>query len=171
MGWNSFLHVLARFLPGGKNLRPFLHRLRGVHIEGKVFIGDDVYIDEDCPGAVELHDGVVIAPRCSIIAHTRGAGRVIIRERSALGAGCMIVCAKGQTLTIGEGAVISAGSTVSHDIQPYTLCGAPRIQAFGKITVPFSIDVEYKEFIAGVKPMPRPQEEKKSAVLSVSEDK
>ena len=83
----------------------------------------------------------------------------------------MIVCAKGQTLTIGEGAVISAGSTVSNDIPPHTLCGAPRIKAFGKITVPFSIDVEYKDFITGVRPMPRQQEEKKVAVLSASEDK
>ena len=49
-----------------------------------MFIGDDVYIDEDYPGAVEIHDGVVIAPRCSIIAHTRGCGHVIIRERAAL---------------------------------------------------------------------------------------
>jgi hypothetical protein len=27
---NRVLHLMARFLPGSKSLRPFLHRLRGV---------------------------------------------------------------------------------------------------------------------------------------------
>jgi UDP-3-O-[3-hydroxymyristoyl] glucosamine N-acyltransferase len=153
MGFNGILHLMARVLPGGKNLRPFLHRLRGVRISGRVFIGDDVYLDEDYPECIEIHDGAVIGPRCTIIGHTRGAGRIVIEKQAAIAAGCVIVCAPGQTLTIGEGAVISAGSTVSHDIPPYTLCGAPRIKAFGKVTVPFTMDTTYEEFKRGVTPM------------------
>jgi acetyltransferase-like isoleucine patch superfamily enzyme len=131
-GFNRTLHMMARFLPGGFKLRPFLHRLRGVTIHGSVYIGDDVYIDEDHPESVEIHDDVVIAHRCTIIGHTRGVGRIVIEKQAAIAAGCLIVCGPGQTLTIGEGAVISAGSTVSHDIPPRTLCGAPRMKAFGK---------------------------------------
>jgi UDP-3-O-[3-hydroxymyristoyl] glucosamine N-acyltransferase len=153
MGVNWLLHLMARVLPGGLNLRPFLHRLRGVKISGRVFIGDDVYLDEDSPKSVEIHDGAVIGPRCTIIAHTRGAGRIVIEKHVAIAAGCLIVCGHGQTLTIGEGAVISAGSTVSHDIPPYTLCGAPRIKAYGKVTVPFTLDTTYEEFKRGVKPL------------------
>jgi len=153
MGLNWILHLMARVLPGGVNLRPFLHRLRGVKISGRVFIGDDVYLDEDYPESVEIRDGVVIGPRCTIIAHTRGAGKIVIEKQVAIAAGCLIVCAPGKTLTIGEGAVISAGSTVSHDIPPHTLCGAPRIKAFGKTTVPFTIDTTYEEFRRGVEPM------------------
>jgi len=41
---NRILHLLARFGPGATTLRPFLHKLRGVKIHGKVFIGDDVYL-------------------------------------------------------------------------------------------------------------------------------
>lgn len=153
MTLNSILHLMARVLPGGLSLRPFLHRLRGVKIYGQVFIGDDVYLDEDYPETVEIHDGVVIAARCTIIGHTRGPGKVVIGKRAAIAAGCVIVCAPGQTLTIGEGAVISAGSTVLNDVPPYTLCGGPRIRAFGKVTVPFTLDTTYEEFRRGLEPM------------------
>lgn len=153
MGLNGTLHLMARVLPGGLNLRPFLHRLRGVKIYGRVFIGDDVYLDEDFPETLEIHDGVVIGPRCTIVGHTRGTGRIIIEKQVAIAAGCVIVCAKGQTLTIGEGAVISAGSTVSNDVPPYTLCGAPRIKIFGKINAPFTLETSYDEFRRGVEPI------------------
>jgi len=149
--------VLAAVIPAqvfvGYSLRPFMHRLRGVKILGRVWIGDDVYLDEIYPEGVEIHDGAVIATRCTIISHTKGRGKIVIEKHAAIGAGCVIVCASGKTLTIGEGAVISAGSTVSHDIPPYTLCGAPRITAFGKVTVPISFAMTYEEFRRGLRPM------------------
>jgi heptaprenylglycerol acetyltransferase len=163
MGINAALHYMARVLPGGRNLRIFLHRLRGVKIGHNVFIGDDVYLDEDYPHCVEIQDNVVIAARCSIIAQTRGPGKIIIERNVAFGAGCLVVCAVGHTLTIGEGAVISAGSTVSSDIPPHTLCGPPRIKAYGTVTVPFTIDVSYEQFRRGIQPMrPKKREAKPS---------
>jgi hypothetical protein len=150
---NYILHFLARNLPGGADLRPFLHRLRGVKIYGGVWIGDDVYLDQDYPETVEIHDGAVIAARCTIVGHTRGAGKVIIGERAAIGAGCTIVCTAGKTLTIGEGAVVSAGATVLNDVPPFTLCGAPRVQMFGNVTVPFTLQTTYEEFRRGVQPL------------------
>jgi serine acetyltransferase len=147
------LHLMARFLPGGRNLRPYLHRLRGVKIGSNVFIGDDVYLEEDYPECVEIHDGVVIAPRCTIIAQTRGPGKVVIEKNVAFGANCLVVCASGKTLTIGEGAVISAGSTVSHDIPAHTLCGPPRLKTFATVSVPFTLGTTYEEFRRGLEPM------------------
>jgi acetyltransferase-like isoleucine patch superfamily enzyme len=132
-----------------------MHRLRGVKIYGSVYIGDDVYLDEDHPESVEIHDQVVIAHRCTIIGHTRGVGKIVIEKQAAIGSGCLIVCGPGQTLTIGEGSVISAGSTISHDIPPHTLCGAPRIKAFGKVTVPFTATTTYEHFRRGLVPMRR----------------
>ena len=152
--WRSFLHLTARTLPTvHPGLRPFLHRLRGVEIYGDVWIGDDVYIDEDFPETVEIHEGAAIATRCTIIGHTGGCGKVVIGKYAAVGAGCLIVCASGKTVTIGEGAVISAGTTVTHDIPPYTLCGAPRIKAYGKVTVPYLATKTHEEFTRGVKPI------------------
>jgi hypothetical protein len=152
---NSLLHFLARVLPGGFSVRPFLHRLRGVTIEADVWIGDDVYIDEDCPDAIEIRESAAIATRCTLIAHTKGVGKIIVGKGAAVGAGCIIVCASGQTLTIGEGAVVSAGSTVSSDIPPYTLCGPPRIQTFGTVEVPFRSAATLEEFRRGVRPLKR----------------
>jgi acetyltransferase-like isoleucine patch superfamily enzyme len=150
---NGFLHFLARVLPGGFSLRPFLHRLRGVKIGSDVWIGDDVYLDEDYPEAVEIQEGTAIATRCTIIAHTKGVGRIVIERNAAIGAGCIIVCASGQTLTIGEGSVVSAGSTVSNSIPPYTLCGPPRIQTFGKVEIPFRTAATLEEFKRGLTPV------------------
>jgi acetyltransferase-like isoleucine patch superfamily enzyme len=153
--FQGILHLMARFLPA--TLRPILHRLRGVKIHGSIYIGDDVYLDRDFPEAVEIHEGAAIATRCTIIAHTKGPGRIVIGKEAAIGAGCLIVCASGQTLTIGEGAVVSAGSTVSHSIPPYTICGAPRMRAFGRLTAPFRAAATYEEFRRSMLPMRAPK--------------
>ena len=75
---NRLLAQVARFAPGSTTLRPMLHRLRGVKIGRRVFIGDDVYLDNEYPEAIEIGDDVQISIRAVVIAHTRGAGRVII---------------------------------------------------------------------------------------------
>jgi len=151
--FKSLLHFIARVLPGGFGLRPHLHRLRGVKIAENVWIGDDVYIDDECPETVEIHEGVLIANRCTIIGHTKGEGKIVIEQRAAIGAGSIIVCVSGQTLTIGRGSVISAGSAITSSIPPYTLCGPPRIQVFGTVTVPFPDAETFNEFRRGLMPI------------------
>jgi len=161
--FNRILHLMARFLPGSTNLRPFLHRLRGVKICGRVFIGDDVYLENEYPECVEIHDGAMIGLRSTLIAHTLSPGKIVIEKQAIITAGCLVVCAPGKTLTIGEGAVISAGSTVQNNIPPYTLCGMPRIKTFGKITVPFTFDTKQEEFTRGLKPMSAQKKEGESS--------
>ena len=158
---NRALHLLARFLPGSTSLRPFLHRLRGVKIQGKVFIGDDVYLENEYPECVEIHDGAAIGVRSTIIAHTRGAGRIIIGKNAIIAAGCMLVCSVGQTLTVGEGSVLSAGSVVSNDIPPQTLCAGPRIRALARVTVPFTLQTSHEDFVRGLRPLRVAQKKEK----------
>jgi len=150
---NSLLHYMARVLPGGYIVRPFLHRLRGVKIGKNVWIGDDVYLDEDFPWTIEIQDGATIAPRCTLIGHTKGPGRIVVERESAIGTGCVIACGSGQTLTIGEGAVLSAGSTVLNDVPALTLCGPPRIKVYGTVTVPWRKADTLEEFWRGVRPI------------------
>jgi serine acetyltransferase len=150
---NTLLHFLARVSPGGFSLRPFLHRLRGVKIGENVWIGEDVYLDEDFPETIEIQDGAAIATRCTVIGHTKGPGKILVERQAAIGAGCVITCGSGQTLTIGEGSVVSAGSTVSNDIPPFTLCGPPRIKIYGSITVPFREAETIEQFRRGIRPI------------------
>jgi acetyltransferase-like isoleucine patch superfamily enzyme len=156
--FNRILHLMARFLPGSTSLRPFLHRLRGVKIHGKVFIGDDVYLENEYPERVEIHDGAAILLRSIIIAHFdyRGLGdegKIIIEKNAVILANSTIICSPGRSLTIGEGSVISAGSVVQNTIPPHTLCAGPRIKALATVTVPFTLQTGYQDFVRGLRPL------------------
>lgn len=154
--FNRLLHLLVRVLPGSTNLRPFIHRLRGVKIRGSVFIGDDVYIENEHPDSVEICDGAAIGLRSTIIAHSGGtgeSGRIIIEKNAVIMSCCTIVCSAGQTLTIGEGAVVSAGSVVSNNIPAHTLCAGPRIRPLARVTVPYSLRVSHSDFVRGLRPL------------------
>jgi serine acetyltransferase len=154
--FNRVLHLLARYVPGATSLRPLLHRWRGVKIGGRVFIGEEVYLDNEFPEAIELQEGALIGLRSTVVAHTRGAGRVIVGKNVVIGAGTLITCSGGQTLTIGEGAVVGAGSVVANSIPPFTLCGSPRARALATVTVPFTLETSYQEFLRGLRPLRNP---------------
>jgi acetyltransferase-like isoleucine patch superfamily enzyme len=162
--FNRILHLLARFSPGSTSLRPFLHRLRGVKIRGKVFIGDDVYLENEYPECVEIHEGAGIGLRSTIIAHSGGIGehgKIVIEKNAAIMSCCTIVCSAGQSLTIGEGSVVSAGSVVSNDVAPHTLCAGPRIRALAAVTVPYTLDASHDDFVRGLRPIRAPHKEEK----------
>jgi acetyltransferase-like isoleucine patch superfamily enzyme len=142
-------------LPGATSLRPFLHSLRGVRIYGTVFIGDDVYLDNEYPECIEIHDGVQIALRTTIIAHTRGPSKIILGRNVFVGANSVIAASPGKTLTIGEGAVLGIASTVTSDIAPFTFCTAEKAKAVARVTTPFTSDTSYEQFIRGLRPLSR----------------
>ena len=119
--FNRMLHIMARFIPGATSVRPFLHRLRGVKIHGKVFIGDEVYIENSHPEAIEMYDEAELAPRCTLIAHFRGTGRIILKQKAWVGTGSIIIASSNQILTLGEGSVVAAGSVVTKDVPPFAL--------------------------------------------------
>lgn len=152
---NRILGMLARFAPGATSFRPFLHKLRGVHITGKVFIGDDVYIENEYPHCIELHDGAQICLRSVLIAHTRGSGRIVIGKDAFVGANCVVAAADGVTLTIGEGAVITTSSVVSSDVPPHTLVGNEKAKPLARVTVPLKMRTPYDRFLAGLRPLNR----------------
>jgi hypothetical protein len=152
---NRILHLLCRFGPGGFSTRPFLHRLRGVSIGEKVWIGDDVYLDNDFPHCIEIQDGAMIELRTIILAHTHGQGRVVIEKNAFIGAGSLIVTAANRTLVIGEGSVIMASSMVNRSVAPYTLYGSDCARPLARITKPFTATTSYEEFITSLQPLDR----------------
>jgi acetyltransferase-like isoleucine patch superfamily enzyme len=143
---------MARTLPGATTLRPMLHRLRGVKIRGKVFIGDDVYIENEYPEAIELEDGVQICLRSVLLAHTRGAGRIVIAKNAFLGANCVVTAPAGKTIRIGSGAVIAASCVVSSDIPDRALIGQPKAVVLAEVTVPLTMHTSYDDFVLGLRP-------------------
>jgi len=152
---NRILHLLCRFLPGAMTLRPFLHRLRGVKIHGRVFIGDDVYLENEYPECVEIKEGAQITIRSTIVAHTRGPGKIIIEKNVFIASNCVIVGSHDRTLTIGECSVLAAGSVVTTSIPPYTLYGGERAVPIAKVTEPLTMDTSYEDFIGGLVPFER----------------
>jgi acetyltransferase-like isoleucine patch superfamily enzyme len=153
--FNRFLHLLCRFGPGGETVRPFLHRMRGVKIGKHVWIGDDVYLDNEFPECIELEDGAMIELRATILAHTHGAGRVVIGKNAVVGAGAVVVTSGNRTLVIGEGSVIMASSLVTGSIAPYTLYGSDASKPLARITKPFTPETTYEEFMTALRPLSR----------------
>jgi len=147
------LHLLARFGPGSTSFRPFLHRLRGVEVGKNVFIGDDVYLDNEHPEGIEIQDGVQISIRATILAHTRGAGKIIFERDSYIGPHAVIVTSGGKMLRIGEGAVIGAGCVITRDVKPHTFISGEFGKPVAEARVPLTKAARMEDFIRGLAPL------------------
>jgi len=152
---NRTLHLLARFLPGATSVRPFLHRLRGVKVGKGVFIGDDVYVENEHPSAVEIQDGVQISVRAIILAHTRGAGNVIIEKDAFIGPNTVIATSGSRILRIGEGAVIGAGVVVTQDVPARMFIVNETPKPIAKAGVPLTKAETIEDFVRGLSPIKR----------------
>lgn len=153
---NRILHLLARLLPGCKTVRPFLHRLRGVKIGKDVFIGDDVYLENEHPDAVEIGDGVHIGVRAIILAHTRGSGRIIIEKDAFIGVNTVIATSGQKTLRIGEAAVIGAGVVITRDVPARAFIANEQAQPVANVGIPLTKAETLEEFVRGLSPIKRP---------------
>jgi len=150
---NRWLHVFARFLPGSTSVRPSLHRLRGVKIGKNVFIGDDVYLENEHPDAVEIQDGVHISVRAIILAHTRGCGRIIIEKDAFIGINTVIATSGNKTLRIGEGAVVGAGVVVTRDIPARAFVALDSPRPIASVGVPLTKAETVEDFVRGLTPI------------------
>jgi acetyltransferase-like isoleucine patch superfamily enzyme len=155
------LHKLAFVLPGGYSVRPWLHRMRGVRLGTHVWISQLVYIDDLHPEDVSIGDNTTIGLRTSIFAHfywgpkrPDNHGRVVIGKDVFIGPHCLIL----PNVTIGDGAVIKAGTVVSRNVPARCFWGAPSAEALGEVTVPLTPDHSYEEFLRGVRLRRRPSE-------------
>ena len=152
---NRILHLIARFGPGATSFRPYIHKLRGVKIHGNVFIGDDVYLENEYPENIEIHDGVGIALRTTIISHFRGPGNVIIEKNVWISACCTIAAANEKVINIGEGSVLAANSVVTSDVPAFTFVRGIPAKPIAKATVPatLGLGISYQDFKKGLKPL------------------
>lgn len=134
--YRRILHSIARSVPMFPGWRARIHMWRGVHIGNNVFIGSDVFIDNTYPEDIFIEDSVTIISRTMIIGHSfnplhlekvlspNGQSKrgVKLSMGSYVGAQCIIM----PGVTIGECAIIGAGSIVTEDIPAYSLAmGSP----------------------------------------------
>jgi serine acetyltransferase len=150
---NRVLHLVARIAPGATGLRPLLHRMRGMTIGDNVFIGDEVYLENEYPEAVEIQSGVQISVRAIIIAHTQGCGRVVIEKNAYVGPNTVIVASGNRTLRIGEGAVIGASVVVTKDVPAGVLVANDSAKPVARATVPLTKVEKMEDFIRGLAPL------------------
>lgn len=113
--------------------RPKYWKKCGAHFEGIAYIGADVYFDAGNADHIYVGEGATITARCLILCHKRdmstyGPGMIAMKlpyhvkdvrigKRVHIGMGSIIM----PGVTIGEGAIIGAGSLVTKDIPPYAL--------------------------------------------------
>lgn len=116
----------------------FFHRLRGVKIGKGTRISRNVILDDHNPELITIGKNVAITTRVVVLCHQRDLTkysfgddamsfpfkeeRVIIKDNVHIGIGSIIM----PGVTIGEGAIIGAGSVVTKDIPPYCVAvGVP----------------------------------------------
>jgi serine acetyltransferase len=147
------LNLLARLSPGARTLRPRLHRARGVKIGSRVFIGDEVYLDNEYPECIEIQEDAAISIRAIIIAHNKGPGKVIIEKGAFVGPHVIIACNGGRILRIGEGAVIGAGCVVLKSVPPHVVLTPAPAHVVGHAAIPLPTAKTFEEFMSGMRPL------------------
>ncbi len=122
-----FLHLQHLPMPS-LGWRSRICKWGGVNILNpkKTEIGTNVVFDTMSPENITIEEGVIISTGCKIISHYLDSqmtpqdrlenrypkGKVVIKKNAFLGMGTLVI----KPVTIGENAIIGAGSVVTHDI-------------------------------------------------------
>jgi len=135
------LRILAWISPVYQ-FRCSLLRKCGVKIGRNVYIGFLVMVDGEYPEYIEIEDEASIGPGVIIMAHSTASPfhqrlrlygerpkKVSIGRGVWLAAGSVIL----PGVTVGEGAVVTAGSVVSRDVPPYTVVAGHPARAIKKL--------------------------------------
>lgn len=116
-----------------RKLRPFILKRIGCKIGKNVFVGDNVIVDMNHANLIHIDDYVHITGGCRLLCHQRDLKGYCVNDNAAklgyrlgeihIGKGCMIgmetMIMPG--ITIGEGAIVGAGSLVTKDIPAWTI--------------------------------------------------
>lgn len=123
--------ILEPFNP--RNFRAKILRQLGCSVGKNVYIGNNVYIDMNHANLITIEDGVHITNLTVIFCHKRDLSNYYVGDTygdipykyapvrlckgCSTGTGTIIM----PGVTIGEGAIVGAGSLVTHDIPAWTI--------------------------------------------------
>lgn len=116
-----------------RKIRPVLWRWMGAKVGKDCFIGYEVWVDMTNTHLIEMEDHVHIANRCLLLCHQRDLSeyhigddyaklsynkhKIVLKKGCLIGMNSMIM----PGVTIGEGAIVGAGSLVTKDIPAWTI--------------------------------------------------
>ena len=147
---NRAFQMLARVLPGAESVRIALHRARGVRIGKDVFISQDVILETSYPNLIQIEDRASIGMRVTVIAHMRELCQgVKIESDVFIGPGAIIL----PNVTIGHGAVVTAGSVVTRSVPAMTVVQGNPAVPIARCGVPLTAQTTMKEFSRQLKPL------------------
>ena len=136
---SKLLQFIARKFPLPPFLRVSIQRWRGVRFvdPGSVFVGENVYFDDSHPEDVTVGRNVAITEGAFILAHfysrahadhTFLRGPVVIEDDVFIGANVVVAA----SVTIGRGAIVAANSTVTADVEPFTVVAGVPARPIGR---------------------------------------
>jgi maltose O-acetyltransferase len=129
-----------------------------VHIGSNVYIGYDAIIETSYPWLVSIGNDSGIGIRTTIIGHfagmetaslKRGNYSVIIGNKAWIGPGVVIL----PNVTIGDGAVVAAGSTVTTSIPAGTFAQGNPAKAIAKCGIPLANGITFDAFLKHLEPL------------------
>ena len=121
----------------------------GVRIGKGVWIGYESLIETGYPSRVTIGDRVVVGIRCTILAHFDDSKAVTIKNDVFIGPCALIL----PGVTIGEGAVVTAGSVVSCSVPPMTVVQGNPARPIARCGIPLGSTTPYKKFLSHLRPM------------------
>jgi acetyltransferase-like isoleucine patch superfamily enzyme len=131
--------------------------MRGVKIGSGCFIGTDVIIETAFPHLVEIGDRVDLSMRTTIVAHQQGEvadeskASVRIEDDVFIGPGSILL----PHVTVGHGAVVTAGSIVTTSVPPLTMVRGNPAEPIARCGVPLGRSTPMREFYRRLRPIRR----------------
>lgn len=129
-----------------RKIRPVLWRWMGAKVGKDCFIGYEVWVDMTNTHLIEMEDHVHIANRCLLLCHQRDLSdyhigddyaklsynkrKIILKKGCLIGMNSMIM----PGVTVGEGAIVGAGSLVTKDIPAWTIATGRPAKVVKEIT-------------------------------------
>src|SRR5262249_20365533 len=146
---NRILQLVAFHIPGALTVRVRLHRWRGVKIGKNVWIGYQALLETSRPHLITIGDNVITSVRAMLIAHFRGPMGINIEKDAFIGPGAIIL----PSVTIGHGAVVTAGSVVSSSVAPMTVVQGNPARPIATCGLPLSESTNMEQFLRSLRPL------------------
>ncbi len=150
---NRFLQLIAFHGPGAKTWRVRLHRWRGVNIGNNAFIGLHVLLETSRPFLIRIDDNVIVSVGATLVAHFRGPEGIVIERDAFIGPAAVIL----PGVTIGQGAVVTAGSVVSASVSPMTVVQGNPARPIATCGVGLGEGTTMDQFLRSLRPLSRTQ--------------